>query len=696
MRRRSGLLAVALLLTVALGAAVALPASAAAGPAPSQASGREPVLPADAPAWLTVQDVQDGVPTAAELATLSAGLPTDPTAATTDLVQTIFGSDREAAIAATGEVLRRAGMPLVSALGPIVAMPDHVVIVNVPIEVELLPMLTDGIRGGVFFTPDQVAQLLQLEGATTSPLTGAQVVGILDYWGKDSSDPAETVVAGTAVRALAAQRHQLLIPSMVVDAATEKAANTDPASIDSTLLAEISSPARLLGLDALQTILLAAHAMSELQSDGSGLRGSGSATVADSPCPDMNTAAGKISSGVAKGGLQTGIATAAGKVGGAGAKLGAQKGNEAFNDAEQVIETTLLLIGAHIDIDADKSETHFRHESGDKSRNVHLTATATFHSPLGGQDLNCWAFAGISVPPDGPMKDVKITWKVTGTPDVLDVVSADSNKVQDGQTTGPDGTSTLETYPMTEKNPPKDGEDEPEQTVPQTVIASLSKDSFPFSPADLLKLTNGPYAAAAQELLQVMQGFAAKVGLPSASKTIEVTYHGVNPYVAKGDSSLNVILAQVELQADLYSCKGPEGPWKGTAELGGQLADIYQMFGLPTSGTLSGNVNFSLNAKSSSPQTFDVKPKFQIQITLDPDAVQNAEHPPTGAGGNDRILGGAVIGTGTWVVNGENWADDAALLGPMVPTPEFQLRSEQNDSRCPGSSLSDDFFDPYG
>ena len=213
-----------------------------------------------------------------------------------------------------------------SALGPIVAMPNHAVIVNMPIEVELLPMLTDSIRGGVFYTPDQVGQLLQLEGATVHPLTGAEVVGILDYWGKSSSDATETVVAGSATRALAAQRHQLLIPSMVVDATTQRAADTDPASVDSTLLAELSSPARLLGLDPLQTILLAAHAASRLQTDGPGLRSQGAATVADSGCPDMNTAAGKVASGVTKGGLQAGVAAAAGQVAGAEAKVGRREG----------------------------------------------------------------------------------------------------------------------------------------------------------------------------------------------------------------------------------------------------------------------------------------------------------------------------------------------------------------------------------
>ena len=112
------------------------------------------------------------------------------------------------------------------------------------------------------------------------------------------------------------------------------------------------------------------------------------------------------------------------------------KGSEAVDKAEEVISTALLVLGAHLDLDSDKDATHFRHESGDTSRNVHFTATATFHSPLDGENLNCWAFAGIDVPPDGPLKDFKITWKIDGSPDVLDVVSKDSNKVQDGETTG--------------------------------------------------------------------------------------------------------------------------------------------------------------------------------------------------------------------------------------------------------------------
>ena len=81
-----------------------------------------------------------------------------------------------------------------------------------------------------------------------------------------------------------------------------------------------------------------------------------------------------------------------------------------------------------------------------------------------------------------------------------------------------------------------------------------------------------------------MEGLTKKVGCRRRPRSIQVTYHGVNPYVAKGDSSLDVILAKVDLHADLYSCKGPDGPWKGTASLGGDLAQIYSIFGLPTSG----------------------------------------------------------------------------------------------------------------
>jgi hypothetical protein len=561
-------------------------------------------------------------------------------------------------------------------------------------------MLTDSIRGGVFWTADQVGEFLQYAGVTVAPFTGAQVVGILDEWGKGPTDPTESVIAGTAVRALSAERHQLLIPSMVVDSKTQQAVSTDPSSLTDEQMAELTAPARLIGLDPLQAILFLAHAAARTQSQLSAASGGGLRrpyAALDGPCPDLSSEGAAAGKALGKSKFQGAVGSAMARKWGEAAKENFDKGGEALDKAEEVISTALLVIGAHLDLESDKDSTHFRHESGDTSRNVNFTATASFHSPLGGQGLSCWAFAGIDVPQDGPLEGYKIRWKIDGSPDVLDVVGKDANKVQDGETTGTDGKSTFETYPMTEKNPPKDGEDEPEQTVPQTVVASLSKDDFPFHLKDLVGITEGgPYAAAAKQLVNVMEGLTKKVGLPSESKVIQVTYHGVNPYVAKGDSSLDILLAKVQLHADMYSCKGPDGPWKGTVGIGGDLAQIYSIFGMPTSGALSGSVNFSLNSKNSSPQTFDVKPKLQIQITLDPDAVQNAEHPPLGAGGSDRILGGAVIGTGTWVVNGENWADDAAALGPMVPTPEYQVKTVRNDPRCPGSTMDDDFFDPYG
>ena len=232
MRRRRGLLAVTVATIAVLVAGTALPAgaSAARSAGPLSPGASRAGLPADAPSWFTVADLVDDVPTASSLAAVDVGLPADPTEATMDLVQKIFGTDREAAISATGEVLRRAGLPLVSALGPIVAMPDHEVIVNAADPGRVHPDAHRLHQGRRLLDTGPTRPDPQLRGLHSSIRSPApQVVGILDQWGKGPRTPTESVVAGTAIRALAAQRHQLLIPSMVVDSKTQQAVTNDPA-----------------------------------------------------------------------------------------------------------------------------------------------------------------------------------------------------------------------------------------------------------------------------------------------------------------------------------------------------------------------------------------------------------------------------------------------------------------------------------
>lgn len=124
------------------------------------------------------------VPTAQSFADIQSTLPEDETAAIERLVDIVWGAASLAAVAATGEILRRAGLPLVSADGPVVALPDGNVIINAPIMVEFLPTLTDTARNGTFYRPGQLGELLQEFGFARELPTDREVVGLLADWGK--------------------------------------------------------------------------------------------------------------------------------------------------------------------------------------------------------------------------------------------------------------------------------------------------------------------------------------------------------------------------------------------------------------------------------------------------------------------------------------------------------------------------------
>src|SRR5699024_2909721 len=114
--------------------AVALAAGLAQLPAPVSAAALPARTVSPAPAGAT-GPLDPLVPDAASLTAVAAQLPPDPVDAAEALVGTIFGADDVAAVAATGELLRRAGLPLVSATGPVVALPDRLTIISDPIDV---------------------------------------------------------------------------------------------------------------------------------------------------------------------------------------------------------------------------------------------------------------------------------------------------------------------------------------------------------------------------------------------------------------------------------------------------------------------------------------------------------------------------------------------------------------------------------
>ena len=139
-----------------------------------------------------------------------ANLPPDPAKAAIALVDTILGKDAEAANAATIELLRRSGMPVVSAKGPVVALPDDYVLVDAAIYSEFIPFLTTSVRRGDGLSPDQFAGYMNDLGAFPGELPPDVLMAGLGTWGKDKDSGPEERTAAAAIRALSAHRGEVL------------------------------------------------------------------------------------------------------------------------------------------------------------------------------------------------------------------------------------------------------------------------------------------------------------------------------------------------------------------------------------------------------------------------------------------------------------------------------------------------------
>ncbi len=728
-RRRAGLLlaATTLAITSTVAVLVAPPAGAVGSPPGGRtvASARAGTG-TDNEATLAVL-----VPTAASLQAVRKGLPADPITSTEALVGKVFGADPVAAVSATAEILRRAGLPLVSSAGPVIALPDHSVIVNIPIDVEFLPMLTNAVRTGVGYSPGQLSQSLQVLGVTTKPLTDVQVVGTLAAWGKTVGAPAEVVVAGAAVRALAERRGQLLVPSALSDPETDAAINDHPDSVDLDRLARLTAPASIRDLDPLQYLLFVSHAGSQVvggvavtkippgtatpRTAPTGLRRPGSATVSgicdyldaenfpggpDSPEKSVLNNAFRIQIGYA-------VAMRFGKE---SAEI-LDKSFAGYDKAADIIATSLIIMGTRLDLTADKATTHFRHDHGDTSRNVTFTATASFHSPIDQGHLSCWAFAGITIPANGTLSGYQVHWKIGGGVQLLNTTRESSDKMVDGDTTDGSGESKLETYPRTEAHPAA-GADTPEHTAIQTVYAFLDNDDFPVKFTDAIDvimggLAGGPEGALVEAAWKFAMTFVKKVGMPAKMWAYPVTYHGSNPYVMwSGGSMWVVFTASIQVAAQVYSCNGVKGPWKGAMSWTGNADPILVAAGrlsgadIPANAPVGGekiNADFTLDPASAAPQKVPLgSSPFGLQITLDPDAIEQAEHPGDGGDAHARLKDEAVVGHGVWTIGSLTFTETHLMGVSLVNGSEVQVLAVLRDERCPGSSIWDDKFDFYG
>ncbi|RIV41182.1 hypothetical protein D2L64_00125 [Micromonospora radicis] len=526
----------------------------------------------------------------AAIESVAGTLPDDPAEAAERLVALIHADDPSRSAAATAELLRRAGHPIVSGRGPVVAMPDGLALYDAPVYVELIPALTAATRAEDRYPVDRFAVLLQAVGLTPEKLTYGQLTATIAGWAKQPEAVPIFVTAAAGVRALSAHRQQVIFPG------------ADP---DTTFL------------DPLQTILLLGHATSRIsevraqeQPQAAArpglvdrLLGGGVARAAsrggvaragsgDGPCqsitrwtgpPPDPTAKGIIDS--AKGRLKDGLV-----------KLLPKDKQDRIGRAEEVwgksgaaASAILLLSGTRLSLTADKTSTHFKHTVGSRAEHVTLTATATFELEVDKDLLHCYSLAGVTIPPAGPLKGFTVRWSSVqpqagtiqeGGTQLLKAVSADSRKMSRGVKTGSDGRATLELKPPVE-DPDGVGE---KLTRYATFLAALDKESLPFELGDAYGLLSNPVGFGVGKNFDLLRDVLVKVGLPDQSITVEVTYHGSDIVLAQGANEVNLILAKLpKVYVDLVSCAGEAGPFKGTAGYDGATSgQLLQMAGAAT------------------------------------------------------------------------------------------------------------------
>jgi hypothetical protein len=502
---------------------------------------------------------------AAAIEAIATDLPDDPVTAAEQLVAEILDDDDARSAAATAELLRRSGHAIVSVDGSVVAVPDHLAMIDAPVYAELVPMLAEATRSGDRYSIEQFATLLTAVGLTDQDAAPAQVAAAIGGWAKEPGDHAVFASAAAGVRALAGQRQQVLY------------AGADPAEVF---------------FDPLQTTLLLGHATSRFgevaagaggpvpEASGPGfidaILGVGVAHAAPAgACGEFasifaspDDPAVKAHSDFLKGELKDRLAKEFLTEGG---KEAFDKANEAWGKAGAAASAIMLLLATRLDLSADKMSTHFKHTAGTRDEHITLTATARFDPKVALGTIECYSLAGMEVPKPGPMKDMTVRWSSQqpqvgglqqGGAQLLKAVSADSVKMDRGSKTGADGTATLEVKPPVE-DPSGEGE---QLNGKATFIASLDKEKFPFELGDAYGFLANAVGFAVGKTFDLLKDVLVKAGLPSQSIVLEVAYHGVDIIVAQGENEVNLILAKLpRVYVDLVSCAGVAGPFTGSA-----------------------------------------------------------------------------------------------------------------------------------
>ena len=499
---------------------------------------------------------------AEEMKAVSALVPEDPKEGAIALVKIVHGDDEALARAAMGELLRRSGLPLVSIYGPVIALPDILILGDAPVYVELIDGLTEATRRKNFYTPIDLAELLNAIGFSDEVLPEEVLMEAFGLWGKTENAPDESVVASAAVRALSNQRGEVLY------------AGADPGNVQ---------------IDPLQTLLILAHVSSrnwvnnqakEPTTFMDNFEGVQVVHAQGEACEALSNTFGSLFSGGKTGikGLEwldefnmdttKNIITSVIEAGvelrkGAEAAARLAKAMTGYEILNTLMSTFLLLQGAQIDITSDKDLIHLHHGSDHANSHAKFVATASFNSNMSETEIKCYGLLGLKIPNNKTMEDFGIKWRINepkGSRQLVAPISKDSGKLDSrgstGPPLGPTRQSNLEIYAAREK-PPEVGEIIKARV---SIVASLDISNFLFKLSDIWSLAN-PGAFAISKSFEIVMDMIKRAGLPNAQKTITVERHGKDIYIGHAIRNINALYVDVPINVIVWTCDGVEGQW---------------------------------------------------------------------------------------------------------------------------------------
>jgi hypothetical protein len=646
-------------------------------------------------------------PSASQLAGFATTLPDDLAEAAEAIVGALFGEDPVRAVSAAVTALTRSGIAVTDDDAQVVAASDRVY-ADYLVPLAYVPALTNALRAREFYTAEDVSAFFQGVGITDEPVSAESLAATLREWGKDASDPSQVRAGGYLARALAAHDHSLPVAG--------SSPRFDPLQF---LLLFVQLTGSLYDYDAAGpaatgattggTTAEPASFVQPMASDDAAARCLAEVTKREKTSEKIKSqltgmATDKIVSATGEWAIENLATEGAERVMLTKAIELAGKiidvAGKATAILQQVLVAILLRNGTRLTLTDDRnSETHFRHEHGNRSLNVTVTATVSFDSSLDQKHLACYKLLGIDVPQNGRLQGKnsrgETEWQLKwvfgeeiapnnnyGSVPHGDVIRPQDPKLRSTPYTPLDdnGQASLETMTRTERDTPNDGD---LHTVVAEVVSKVEQVKKP-DPFELGTIAGGAI---------VIAGMAAQaLSLPSARLPMTVGYHGQDTYVMKSHGTMNVeLMALLGFDVDYYSCTGPTGPWKGSAGYAIDSAATGALGSmLGASGPLSGEftdsrTTFSLDEKSPEPQKIMLGDQdFGIEVTI--------ENPPRRG---EHVDGH--VGTGTWLLPGSG-ANAQSLAGTlfehgMASGMTFEVRGVPEDPRCPGPRFEENTWD---